>query len=101
MGLRELVLAAAIAFAPATALGQEQPKKEIVTKEVKQKEEHLNLALKYGTTFFNNRWYENRSVAMGLNGYLIEFRFRKEETTRTSEEELKVAGLKQQGTQHT
>lgn len=106
MNFRSLALAALIPLFPRISRAAETPPNKTIEQRVDDlaeemedsREERLNLGLEYGVGHSDDITYDIRGAALGINGYLVAFRFREERSSRESPDTLTVAGLTLEGT---
>ncbi len=84
MGLRELVLAAVVTTLPLSASADQRTR--------------LGLGLKYGFSQGNDQSFNRKEASLGINGYLINLSFLKEEEEREEPDTVEVSGLRFEGT---
>ncbi|HLC71607.1 MAG TPA: hypothetical protein VJI32_06350 [Candidatus Nanoarchaeia archaeon] len=106
MNFRSLALAVLIPILPTLSSAAETPPPKTIEQRVDDlaeeiedsREERLNLGLEYGIGYSDEITYDIRGAALGINGYLVAFRFREERSSRKSPDSLKVAGFTLEGT---
>ncbi len=101
MGLREILLAATVAF-PSFSQAQEiilDPEEKPLEVEEYGRTETGGIGIKRGLSWGDNKRYTTTAAALLTDSYLAEFRLRREEAPRQRiEDEIKIAGITLEGT---
>lgn len=98
MILRSLLLATVLA-APPPAIAEEPTTTNNIEFEEFGRKETGGIAIKRGVSWGDDKKYTNTAAALILEGYVAEFRVRREEEPRTREpDSLKIAGVTLEGT---
>lgn len=84
MGLREIVLAGLLSVFSVSAHAEQRTR--------------LGLGLKYGFSQGNDQSFNRKEASLGINGYLINLSFLKEEEEREEPDTVEVSGLRLEGT---